>query len=230
MKPIGQLSRDSLSTNINTLYFESIDSTNTYAKENFEQFQFPTLIVADAQTQGRGRKQNTWSGSASGHALYATWAYKLSNAPSPILSMRVGLQLYLAIEKSFKIDISLKAPNDIYIDKKKLAGILIEGIHFKQEFYTFIGIGLNVKSSPLDLASHLQNHCSLTEEQWNFFLLLWQQKLNDSIHQGGNLLSSTEQLQLLTALKKHSQFLHLQSISAHGDLIFPEKTLSWSDL
>lgn len=230
MKAIGQLSREILSKDINVLYFESIDSTNTYAKENFESLQYPNLILTDHQVKGRGRNQHTWTATQPGNSLYSTWSFKHTSPPSPVLSMRVGLCLYHALKQTLHLDVSLKPANDIYLDAKKLVGILIEGIHYKNDFYTFIGVGINVRSTPLSTATYIEQHTTLTTESWENFLFFFSQNLATSMHMNQSTLTNEEQNQLLTAVKKYSLYKDLIQISPQGDLIFSDKTVPWSEL
>ena len=98
------------------------------------------VIVADAQSAGRGRYQRTW---VSHHGnLYASFIYD-SDERDPRLSYVVAVAVAETLI-SFGIHPKIKWPNDILIDGKKVCGILIE---YSARF-VIVGIGINIKSNP----------------------------------------------------------------------------------
>ena len=98
------------------------------------------VIVADAQSAGRGRYQRTW---VSHHGnLYASFIYD-SDERDPRLSYVVAVAVAETLI-SFGIHPKIKWPNDILIDGKKVCGILIE---YATRF-VIVGIGINIKSNP----------------------------------------------------------------------------------
>ena len=98
------------------------------------------VIVADAQSAGRGRYQRTW---VSHHGnLYASFIYD-SDERDPRLSYVVAVAVAETLI-SFGIHPKIKWPNDILIDGKKVCGILIE---YAARF-VIVGIGINIKSNP----------------------------------------------------------------------------------
>jgi BirA family biotin operon repressor/biotin-[acetyl-CoA-carboxylase] ligase len=103
------------------------------------------VIVADEQTEGRGRFGRTWLSPAGG--LYATYVVGLH----PLLSLAVGLAVARALVRH-GVEAELKWPNDVLIGDRKLAGILIEAVGD----VALAGIGLNLTEAPLDMAVSLQ--------------------------------------------------------------------------
>lgn len=108
----------------------------------------PLAVLAEKQSNGRGRGVNQWW-SAEGSLTFSLLS-ELGALPSeriPQLSMTVGLALCQAIESIAPLaDIALKWPNDIFLDGKKLAGVLIElPPHTTPQ--AVIGIGINVNNS-----------------------------------------------------------------------------------
>ena len=98
------------------------------------------VIVADAQSAGRGRYQRTW---VSHHGnLYASFIYD-SDERDPRLSYVVAVAVAETLI-SFGIHPKIKWPNDILIDGKKVCGILIEYV----ARFVIVGIGINIKSNP----------------------------------------------------------------------------------
>jgi BirA family transcriptional regulator, biotin operon repressor / biotin---[acetyl-CoA-carboxylase] ligase len=130
------------------IHLPSVDSTNKYAaailsRENATE---GTVILADVQTRGKGQGENTWL-SDSGLNLLCSIILKPDFLPAFkqfYLSMCVatGINDYL---HSLGIRSYVKWPNDILINRKKIAGILIENTILSQNLYTsIVGIGLNV--------------------------------------------------------------------------------------
>ena len=113
------------------IHFETIDSTNNYAKTLCKLGLTNKVIIADTQTAGRTTKKQGWI-SPKGN-LYFTILTKLDDEKK--------LPEYAFLNKN---SIKIKWPNDILLNKQKLCGILIE----KEENSVIIGIGLNINSSP----------------------------------------------------------------------------------
>jgi BirA family transcriptional regulator, biotin operon repressor / biotin---[acetyl-CoA-carboxylase] ligase len=122
------------------LHLRSIGSTNARARE-LAQAGAPhgTAVTADEQTAGRGRQGRGWS-TPPGGALAVSLVIR---DPNPLLSLRAGLAVAdLAGEGA-----SVKWPNDVLVDGRKVAGVLAEGR--PQEGWAVLGIGVN---AALDLA------------------------------------------------------------------------------
>ena len=129
-------------------WFEKLDSTNSYlaniARSNPD-IASGTVIAARNQTNGRGRKDHTWI-SHTGNLTFSV-LIKTPCKPQtlPTLTMVAGLAVASALD-NYGLHASLKWPNDILIDGKKICGILCEFIDFtaENEMIAVLGIGLNV--------------------------------------------------------------------------------------
>lgn len=137
------------SNHINYIHFTSIDSTNTWAKNNSNILDpgCITCITAQEQTAGRGRFFRKWL-SPKGQNIYATLFFQLPKQ-APYLS-NLGQVLCLSCcsvlrEKGFSPQI--KWPNDLLIGGKKVAGILCEMISMGENFGIILGFGINVNMS-----------------------------------------------------------------------------------
>lgn len=110
---------------INVLELESVDSTNTYAKNNFDELLDGTLVVAEEQTAGRGRLERKWI-SPAGKNIYASLVMKNITNPfyATIVSSLAVLDLLGNTEP--RIEFFIKWPNDIYTADRKISGILCE--------------------------------------------------------------------------------------------------------
>jgi BirA family transcriptional regulator, biotin operon repressor / biotin---[acetyl-CoA-carboxylase] ligase len=106
-----------------------------------------TLVIANEQTEGRGRGGKSWQ-SSSGAGLWLTLIERPTD-PSGlrVLSLRVGLTAAEALDRFAPEPIRLKWPNDLYVDHGKLAGILVEARWREQSVeWVAIGVGVNVKA------------------------------------------------------------------------------------
>lgn len=141
-------------------HFPSIDSTNSYLLRTVEAE--PTLTsgtacLADTQTAGRGRANKPWlSPAGSGVWLSMVWQF-----PNQLTSQLPPLSLVIAvatrnalIEHALGQAIQFKWPNDLYLNHKKLGGILIETTPSTSEHIAaVIGLGLNLHL-PADTQQH----------------------------------------------------------------------------
>ncbi|PCI92923.1 biotin--[acetyl-CoA-carboxylase] ligase [Candidatus Aerophobetes bacterium] len=130
---------------IHHLHLESIDSTNDYVKKHYEEFDLGRLscVSATMQTSGRGTKQKSWN-STCPHNIYATFFFETHSAKDlQCIAQLLSLSTAKVIEK-FGLFPTIKWPNDILIDHKKLGGVLCEIISTNDASLVVIGIGLNV--------------------------------------------------------------------------------------
>ncbi len=149
-------------------------STNSHALERAEQSdpQLPLLVLTEQQTQGRGRGQNVWWSAAG--SLTFSLVLELADLPQnqiPGISLTTGLAMCRAMESLAPLaDVGLKWPNDVYLDDKKLAGILIER-SARRPTRIVIGIGMNVNNSmqdaPPEVAERSISLCDASDEDWN---------------------------------------------------------------
>ncbi|HEX8103317.1 MAG TPA: biotin--[acetyl-CoA-carboxylase] ligase [Solirubrobacteraceae bacterium] len=105
-----------------------------------------TIVTAAEQTAGRGRQGRRWT-APPGRALLLSVVVR---ALDPLLSLRAGL----AVADVVGADARVKWPNDVLVDGRKVAGILVEGR--PQEGWAVIGIGVNVAVAPDDLPEELR--------------------------------------------------------------------------
>ncbi len=131
-------------------YFDSIGSTNNEAlARGMGGAPDLSLVIADEQTAGRGRLDRKWF-TPKGTALAFSMILRPTRAEKPHLTRIVGLAA-LAITDSLRIYglvSQVKWPNDILLDRRKVAGILVESVWSGEEVDCLvIGIGINVLKS-----------------------------------------------------------------------------------
>ncbi len=129
------------------IYFEEIDSTNHYSKNN--DLKSDTLVIAGNQTRGRGRLNHSWISSPYKNLTFTiTKDIKIEPLNTHIVNFYVSLIILTALRNIVKGDDNefiLKWPNDIILNGKKISGILTETSDISSECKRFfIGIGINV--------------------------------------------------------------------------------------
>ena len=106
-----------------------------------------TLVIANEQTAGRGRGGKSWQ-SSPGAGLWLTLIERPADTSGlAVLSLRIGLAAAEALDRFAPEPIRLKWPNDLYIDRSKLAGILVEA-RWREQSVEWIAIGLGVNVRP----------------------------------------------------------------------------------
>jgi BirA family transcriptional regulator, biotin operon repressor / biotin---[acetyl-CoA-carboxylase] ligase len=104
-------------------------------------------VIANEQTAGRGRGGKSWQ-SSPGAGLWLTLIERPADTSGlGVLSLRVGLAAAEALDRFAPEPIRLKWPNDLYIDRSKLAGILVEA-RWREQSVEWIAIGLGVNVLP----------------------------------------------------------------------------------
>ena len=127
----------------NIIYFETVDSTNAYAKNAGGSLEDGTVITCGEQTTGRGRLGRKWE-SQKGMCMSILLKPNVDLHHVPQITQVCAAAVSLALEE-LEIDTKIKWPNDIYLNGKKICGILTE---MKTEMnnlsFIIIGIGMNV--------------------------------------------------------------------------------------
>jgi BirA family biotin operon repressor/biotin-[acetyl-CoA-carboxylase] ligase len=147
-------------------HFDSIDSTNTRARElAAEGAEHGTVVTADEQTAGRGRQGRTWTAPPGKALLYSAIVRPLDKrhlmlplaAPLAVCEAAEELAATVAPDggpATNDLRCGVKWPNDVLVDGRKLAGILVEAR--PQDGWAVIGIGLNLTISPTEFPPELR--------------------------------------------------------------------------
>jgi len=134
---------------IKEIEFESIDSTQLFLLEKEDELDNLTFVRANTQTNGHGRMKRIWK-SDSCNLLFSFLIkdeYLLNRFSS--LSLLIGTAIYNSL-KEFNIDSLIKWPNDIYVNNKKICGIILESSSYNNLDSIVIGVGLNVNMTNFD--------------------------------------------------------------------------------
>ena len=145
--------------NINLYKFKELDSTNDYLERNHKNYEEFDVICTKNQTHGRARRKNDWV-SMDGMAIFSFFLKERNDWEIEDylkLPLIAGLATINGLKKIENLEYKFKWTNDIYLENKKLCGILLE----KTENVYIVGIGINVNNI---LPENLQNKAiSLTQ-------------------------------------------------------------------
>ncbi len=133
-------------------HFDTIDSTNLQAKRLVAEGRVAdaALVTARAQTAGRGSRGRSWV-SPRDAGLYISVVDVQSGDPSvdlTLFTLAAGVACVEVLRDTIGIDVAIKPVNDLYVDGRKLGGILTEAVVEQQIVRAVVtGIGLNVRSA-----------------------------------------------------------------------------------
>lgn len=183
-------------------YLPSCQSTNDEASALIAH-QDPaegTIVVTDHQTAGRGQRGNSWEAKPAQNLTFSLILKPnfLAATEQFWLNMAISLGLYDTLSLLLETPVRIKWPNDIYVDNKKLGGILIENILQGQNIaWSVIGIGLNVNQTEFtySTATSLQQQAPLPD---NYDLSGVLRALSESIEQRYLQLRSNQRDSLKT--------------------------------
>ncbi len=135
------------------IVLDIINSTNTFVKET--NLSDKTVVIADYQTNGRGRLGRTFI-SQKGNGIYMSIVLKKFDELKDITSITCLMAVVISkvLDEVTRIKTYIKWVNDIYINDKKVCGILVEGISKNNQIdELIIGVGINVykQEFPIDL-------------------------------------------------------------------------------
>lgn len=154
--------------NMEVVVHDSIDSTNSWSLQQCKSGRsLPFACFAEQQTSGRGRRGKQWQMSANSNvAMSVTWPFALSYQQIHLLPLAIAMAVVETLENLNLQEIQVKWPNDVYVQGKKIAGILIETqaieesqvaetINVDKYLALVIGVGLNYDMSVLKIDKSL---------------------------------------------------------------------------
>jgi len=136
--------------------YQDVASTNDVAAQLAERgADEGSVVVAEAQSAGRGRHGRTWS-SPAGAGLYVSTVLRPRPEVALLLTIAAGVSIAEGIQAASGLSPSVKWPNDVFVGARKLAGILAEaGMSATGVSHVVVGFGINVLPAafPPDVAS-----------------------------------------------------------------------------
>lgn len=153
-KPDDLLTEKNICHELNTefignkiIHFDTIDSTNDYAKEIGHTTTEGTIVISEEQTKGKGRLGRQWQ-SKSHEGIWMSIVLKPNIMPykAPFITLIAGASITSALNK-LGVETLIKWPNDIILNNKKISGILTElSAEIERVNHIVLGIGINVKT------------------------------------------------------------------------------------
>jgi len=148
---LQKLSPSTLFVGQRMIYLDEVTSTNDYLRSKLseEKVLEGCIVCTDYQTVGKGQSGKAWESKPGQNALFSVYlqpAHLVANGLNA-LSFCIGLAVRACVQQYLpKHEVTIKWPNDIYVEGKKIAGILIENV-LGAVPKSIIGIGVNVKQS-----------------------------------------------------------------------------------
>ena len=189
----------------NFIYCDEIDSTNTYLNNpDSDKYMNGSVMLAEFQSHGKGRKDRIWQ-SQKGQNL--TFSILLNDkrifpANLNILNFSCAVSLATVLDNHYRLKATVKWPNDVLLNSKKTAGILLESVFDGSKIKrVIIGIGINVNqtafnskfiypptSMKIELGRNVNREILLAE-----FLNCFEELLNKTIHNPNSILNEWRQ-------------------------------------
>lgn len=157
-----------------------VSSTNDYLKDilsKSEPFKEGTVIMAVDQTQGRGQMGSRWLSEPGKNLTFSLLLKPIFLEPDKQFDLNIAISLSViqCLQPLFGSRVSIKWPNDIYVDGKKMGGVLIENIISGSEWKdSIVGIGLNVNQENFDELSRACSIKQLLQEEYILTDLLYE--------------------------------------------------------
>ena len=204
---------------------ETTPSTNDLAKQLIQQqscqssiegiaTSCPKLVLTASQTAGRGQHDRTWW-SGQGSLTFSL----IEVISEPTMPLTTGLATALALTNwvrdiNSQVDARIKWPNDLFVNGRKMAGILIESVHSTDSKFQIVGVGINVNNLPPELPQEVyRSATSLTEctgEQYDLTDLLIHWLMHYSKSQ---VLRRTDPQQLIANCLNQSETILGQTVT-----------------
>ena len=127
------------------IHFEVIDSTSAFLKKNYHCYQNLTFVSAEEQTEGKGRQDKIWSSEKGKNLLFSVLIKNKRLIENYRTISIVSGYAVLEVLKSYGLNnLSIKWPNDVYVNEQKICGILLEAVSTQEIECLIVGIGINV--------------------------------------------------------------------------------------
>jgi BirA family transcriptional regulator, biotin operon repressor / biotin---[acetyl-CoA-carboxylase] ligase len=194
------------------LHLESVTSTQDVARD----LPLGSVVIADHQTEGRGRLEHRWD-APPGTALLASFVL----ASNPLLSLAAGV----AAAEACGQGVRLKWPNDLLLDGRKVGGILVEATAAR----AICGIGINLTWAP-DGAACLNQPRDQVLARLRPAVARWCSARPDEVLSRWRELSDTLGRRVLVELPDRSFEGVAQDINPRGELIVDAEVVSAGSL
>ena len=132
-------------SDVKWIQLSEVDSTNTYLLQKMKDLKGPAVVSAKQQTAGRGRQGKVWSSEPGQQLMFSLyWPWTAKHSPAALsLVVAKAMALYLTDLLTDGERVTVKWPNDLQINGRKLAGILLESQTRGDLIGVVIGVGIN---------------------------------------------------------------------------------------
>lgn len=132
-------------TSLKVLFKNHVSSTNDYLNYRYARDLFPLLVTTNNQRAARGRNKKKWV-SLNRKSISFSLCFKINAHHFDLrrLGYIACISLLNVLKKNTSKGVKIKWPNDLFIDNKKVSGILIESLSVNKDIFVSIGIGINL--------------------------------------------------------------------------------------
>lgn len=138
----------------NHIQLDVVSSTNLYLRKLIKDKSINEniLVSTNYQEKGRGQRSNIWESEKNMNILISfLYVHPTNNYDLFKFNMLISLAIYDFLSKYFKTGLKIKWPNDLMINNKKIAGVLVQNI--ESNFKSIIGVGININQKEFKIFS-----------------------------------------------------------------------------
>ena len=138
----------------NHIQLDDVSSTNLYLRKLIKDKSINEniLVSTNYQKKGRGQRSNIWESEKNMNILISfLYVHTTNNYDLFKFNMLISLAIYDFLSKYFKTGLKIKWPNDLMINNKKIAGVLVQNI--ESNFKSIIGVGININQKEFKIFS-----------------------------------------------------------------------------
>lgn len=193
----------------NVITIDRVASTNDYFKENLSKFtpqDEGSAILAVEQFAGKGQRGNSWSSEPGKNIITSILVFPnfLKINDQFALSCAISLGIFNWIKTKTDKKVQVKWPNDIYVDDKKIAGVLIENsIKGNKIATSVIGIGININQTVFDTPEHITSLQSINKRDIPYAIPTLAHELYQFLDTEYKRLINQEHAQQLVEFNQH---------------------------
>lgn len=126
---------------------DEVGSTSDWLKQNAADLPLGSVVFAESQTAGRGRRENRWIAPRGKDLMFSLLLQPAATIDKwPRITTLAALAICKAVEAELPLQPRIKWPNDVYLNDRKISGLLAETVSTKSGLSLVLGIGLNVNT------------------------------------------------------------------------------------
>lgn len=161
----GNMDIEDISFQGDLFFYNTTGSTMHDSRELKKKGKNDFLVIAEKQSKGRGRNRRPWNSPQGGIFMTLTSKMEAPQAYSPVISMEILQQSAAYFQLSRNVPVKVKWPNDLYLNGKKLGGLLVETETSGDRMVQIsLGLGLNVNNPPTEESISLKGY---SQSEWN---------------------------------------------------------------